>query len=175
MSSRPAPDCRSSTVPIWLGAMIGLVLLAAVAVTIVVVNGGDNPPSDATDSSIGEETTAPLSDDEFSDDPTSDASSSSEFSDDFSDDFSEHFSDDFSDDSSEGDFGLGAAPQDAIAEYGSDPALDALADACYASIYASCDTLYSESPSGSGYEAYGDTCAGLQDLNTTRFCVEVFG
>jgi len=46
--------------------------------------------------------------------------------------------------------------------YGDDPALDALWDACEGGDMASCDTLYMESPFGSEYEEFGDTCGGTQ-------------
>ncbi len=87
----------------------------------------------------------------------------------------EDLTSDFSDDFSDGDIGVGVAPQDAIPEYGTDPELDALADACYAGDYGACDDLYAQAAAGSGYEAYGDTCAGLQELGTGQFCAEVFG
>lgn len=46
--------------------------------------------------------------------------------------------------------------------YGSDPALDALWDSCAGGDMAACDTLYMESPLGSEYEQFGDTCGGTQ-------------
>jgi hypothetical protein len=42
--------------------------------------------------------------------------------------------------------------------YGDDPELDALWDACAAGDNVACDDLYSQSPFGSEYEAFGDTC-----------------
>ena len=42
--------------------------------------------------------------------------------------------------------------------YGSDPDLDALWDACAAGDLSACDRLYFESPVGSEYERFGDTC-----------------
>lgn len=46
--------------------------------------------------------------------------------------------------------------------YGDDPALDALWDACAAGDMAACDSLYMDSPFGSEYEEFGDTCGGTQ-------------
>jgi hypothetical protein len=108
------------------------------------------------------------SSDDFSDSSDDFSDSSDAFSDDFSDS-----SDDFSDDSS--DSGSGTAPQDAIPEYGTDANFDALADACYIGDFESCDELFRQSASGSGYEAYGDTCGGLQAQHTGQYCADVFG
>ncbi len=44
--------------------------------------------------------------------------------------------------------------------YGDDPALDALWDACDGGDMASCDALWDDSPIGSEYETFGDTCGG---------------
>ncbi|RMI08817.1 DUF4190 domain-containing protein [Cellulomonas triticagri] len=44
--------------------------------------------------------------------------------------------------------------------YGSDPALDALYDACAAGDGTACDDLYWASPEGSSYEDFGLTCGG---------------
>ena len=46
--------------------------------------------------------------------------------------------------------------------YGEDPALDALWDACAGGDMAACDQLYMDSPLGSEYEEFGDTCGGTQ-------------
>lgn len=46
------------------------------------------------------------------------------------------------------------------ATYGSDPALDALYDACAAGDGTACDDLYWSSPLGSEYEQFGTTCGG---------------
>ncbi len=53
---------------------------------------------------------------------------------------------------------------------GTDPALDALAQSCYAGDMEACDDLYGSAESGSAYRAYGDTCGGRQPENTGRFC-----
>ena len=58
---------------------------------------------------------------------------------------------------------------------GSDPTMDAFADACYAGDMQACDDLYDESPFGSAYEAYGDTCAGRQPAGSGQYCVDAFG
>lgn len=42
--------------------------------------------------------------------------------------------------------------------YGSDPEFDALYDDCKDGDYAACDELFFSSPTGSEYEAFGDTC-----------------
>jgi hypothetical protein len=47
--------------------------------------------------------------------------------------------------------------------YGDDPVLDALWDACAAEDLQACDDLYFDSPSGSEYETFGDTCGGRTD------------
>ena len=57
-------------------------------------------------------------------------------------------------------------------EYGSDDALDALYDQCADGDWAACDELYMESPSGSAYEEFGDTCGNLTDGGT--YCVDEF-
>lgn len=44
--------------------------------------------------------------------------------------------------------------------YGDDPALDVLWDDCDAGSGAACDALFFDSPSGSEYEHFGDTCGG---------------
>ncbi|TDE88576.1 hypothetical protein EXU48_22910 [Occultella glacieicola] len=51
-------------------------------------------------------------------------------------------------------------------DYGSDPHLDRLHDQCEAGDYAACDDLYFESPVGSEYEEFGDTCGGRTDGGT---------
>jgi hypothetical protein len=57
-------------------------------------------------------------------------------------------------------------------EYGSDPALDALYDACEDGDFASCDQLYLDSSSGSGYQTFGDTCGGRNE--PSGYCVKVY-
>ncbi len=44
--------------------------------------------------------------------------------------------------------------------YGSDPELDALWDACEGGDNAACDELYIQSPFGSEYEAFAESCGG---------------
>ena len=58
---------------------------------------------------------------------------------------------------------------------GNDPALDALAQACYVGDMAACDNLYSESEPDTGYRMYGDTCAGRQPEDTGTWCRSAFG
>ena len=58
---------------------------------------------------------------------------------------------------------------------GNDPALDALAQACFAGDMASCDDLYNESEPDTEYRRYGDTCAGRQPEDTGNWCRSAFG
>jgi len=57
--------------------------------------------------------------------------------------------------------------------YGSDPDLDELYDRCEDGDYQACDDLYNESPTGSEYEEFGDTCGGRND--PSGYCVELYG
>lgn len=59
--------------------------------------------------------------------------------------------------------------------YGDDPALDVLWDACEAEDWAACDDLYLDSPIGSDYERFGDTCGERMEAGTEIFCVDEFG
>ena len=60
-----------------------------------------------------------------------------------------------------GDLGdLGGGTSSGGSSYGDDPALDALWDACAAGDGEACDDLYFQSPIGSEYEEFGDTCGG---------------
>ena len=54
--------------------------------------------------------------------------------------------------------------------YGDSAHFDALWDECAAGNMASCDELYNDSPFGSEYEEFGDTCGGRTDGRT--WCVE---
>jgi len=56
--------------------------------------------------------------------------------------------------------------------YGSDPELDALYDECEGGDYQACDDLFLESPSGSEYEDFGDTCGGRND--PSGYCVDLY-
>lgn len=58
------------------------------------------------------------------------------------------------------------SPADAIPEYGTDGALDALADRCAGSgdeASDACSDLYIGAPAGSGYEDYGGSCGQRPD------------
>ena len=57
---------------------------------------------------------------------------------------------------------------------GTDGALDQLASACFNGSMPACDDLYRAAPVDSAYEAYGDTCAGRQALETGILCIEAF-
>ena len=57
--------------------------------------------------------------------------------------------------------------------YGDNDTLDALWDACEGEDWAACDQLYADSPLGSEYESFGDTCGNRTD--GTQFCVDELG
>ncbi|MDJ0768329.1 MAG: toll/interleukin-1 receptor domain-containing protein [Ilumatobacter sp.] len=59
--------------------------------------------------------------------------------------------------------------------YGDDAFLDELWDACESGVFAACDDLYLESPVGSDYEFFGDTCGALVDLSAAGECAASFG
>lgn len=56
---------------------------------------------------------------------------------------------------------------------GTDAVLDGLARDCYDGDMQACDDLFWQSPAGSAYEDYGDTCAGRQG-DDGGFCVNEF-
>jgi hypothetical protein len=56
--------------------------------------------------------------------------------------------------------------------YGSDPELDELYDQCEDGDYQACDDLYSQSPSGSEYEEFADTCGDRNE--PAGFCVDIY-
>ena len=66
------------------------------------------------------------------------------------------------------------APTQQPTGLGTDAAMDLLANACFNGTMQACDDLYDQSPAGSAYETYGDTCAGRQPAATNRFCTTVF-
>jgi hypothetical protein len=55
-----------------------------------------------------------------------------------------------------------------IAEFGTDPTLDALARQCARQDFAACDELWLISEPGSGYEAYGHSCGGRQGFSPSE-------
>jgi len=59
-----------------------------------------------------------------------------------------------------GDVGEGGGVDSDAQSYGDDPALDALWDACEGGDGEACDDLFFQSPIGSEYEEFGDTCGG---------------
>lgn len=68
----------------------------------------------------------------------------------------------------------GTGPGAGMADgYGDDPALDALWDRCAAGDGVACDDLYLESPFGSQYEEFGDTC-GHREAGG-RWCADARG
>jgi hypothetical protein len=58
-------------------------------------------------------------------------------------------------------------------DYGSDPYLDLLVDQCDLGDYDSCDELYSEAPSDSEYQAFGDSCGDRNE--PAGYCAEIYG
>ena len=73
----------------------------------------------------------------------------------------------FTDDTATGDTtGTPMPPGD----LGDDDALDALALDCFGGDLLACDHLFLQSPVGSEYEAYGDTCGGRQEAGTENYC-----
>jgi hypothetical protein len=59
--------------------------------------------------------------------------------------------------------------------YGDDPELDALWDDCAAGDYAACDTLWIESPFGSDYESFAETCGTISEESLFGNCELEFG
>jgi len=57
---------------------------------------------------------------------------------------------------------------------GTDPALDALAQACFDGDLAACDELWRQTTPTSPYRVFADTCAGRQPSGTGVFCVDAF-
>jgi hypothetical protein len=64
-------------------------------------------------------------------------------------------------------------PAAGLADYGTDPELDALADDCEAGAFDACDDLFRLSPIASAYEDYGASCGGRGE--TTELCTDVYG
>jgi hypothetical protein len=57
---------------------------------------------------------------------------------------------------------------------GNDEAMNLYAIACFIGTMQACDNLYNQSPLGSAYETYGDTCAGRRPAGTLPYCADVF-
>jgi hypothetical protein len=66
------------------------------------------------------------------------------------------------------------APTQQPTGLGDDEAMNLYAIACFIGTMEACDTLYNQSPLGSAYETYGDTCAGRRPAGTLPYCTEVF-
>ena len=66
------------------------------------------------------------------------------------------------------------APTQQPTGLGDDEAMNLYAIACFIGTMQACDNLYNQSPLGSAYETYGDTCAGRRPAGTLPFCTEVF-
>ncbi len=75
------------------------------------------------------------------------------------------------DDSSTDSGDSGSTDSAVVDTYGSDPALDALWDACENGSGIACDDLYFQSPVGSDYEDFGNTC-GRRFETSPGFCEE---
>jgi hypothetical protein len=75
---------------------------------------------------------------------------------------------DDADDSDDSDSG-----SDGDGTYGSDSELDALYDACEEGDFEACDQLYLDSPSGSEYEEFADSCGNRNE--PAGYCVDVHG
>jgi hypothetical protein len=56
---------------------------------------------------------------------------------------------------------------------GEDADFDDLAEECFDGDFASCDTLYSDTPADSDYEAYGATCGGRLPSDALSVLVEI--
>ncbi len=56
--------------------------------------------------------------------------------------------------------------------YGSDTYLDSLWDNCEDGDFESCDTLFLDSPAGSEYEEFGDTCGNRNEPG--EYCVDIY-
>jgi hypothetical protein len=59
-----------------------------------------------------------------------------------------------------------------LADYGTDAELDDLADACEEGDFGACDDLFAQSPIGSAYEDYGDSCGGRNE--PAGFCTTIY-
>lgn len=67
-------------------------------------------------------------------------------------------------------------PDPAALIQGDDPVLNQLAQSCFDGDMSACDDLFLQSPSGSAYESYGNTCGGRvaeADVEL-RYCVDIF-
>jgi hypothetical protein len=60
-----------------------------------------------------------------------------------------------------------------VQSYGDDPELDALWDDCASGVMQACDDLFRQSPFGSEYEEFGNTCGNRTDGST--YCVQGSG
>ncbi len=66
------------------------------------------------------------------------------------------------------------APTQLPSGLGTDPVLDAFAQACFDGDLQACDDLFVQSPGASLYEQYGDSCAGRQPPGSGVYCVDAF-
>lgn len=175
------------------GLFIGIGVLAAVAVVVAVLlaGGGDEDDSVRTQLAAQFRANSELSDDQADcvadhvvDEMGEDSFEGVDFSaeeppDEIADDlFAAAFDSLESCDIDPADFAGSGSDDDDDADsgdgtYGSDPELDALYDACADGDYEACDDLYNQSPSGSEYEEFGDTCGDRNE--PSGYCVDLYG
>lgn len=62
----------------------------------------------------------------------------------------------------------------ASGEYGSDPDLDNLYDACKNEDWKVCDSLYEQAEPNTDYRDFGDTCGEREEPGTLAFCTEAY-
>jgi hypothetical protein len=77
--------------------------------------------------------------------------------------------DDSADDATSGELEAGPPTQPPSGS----PEFDDLAQSCYEGDMRSCDELFNETPVGSDYEAYGDTCGGRWPISARPSCTQV--
>jgi len=77
--------------------------------------------------------------------------------------------DDSADDTTSGELEAGPPTQPPTGS----PEFDDLAQSCYEGDMRSCDQLFNETPVGSDYEAYGDTCGGRWPISARPNCTQV--
>ena len=73
---------------------------------------------------------------------------------------------------SRSDSGSGSSSTPAYGTYGSDSYLDLLWDGCSDGYFQDCDTLFIDSPAGTEYEDFGDTCGYRNE--PAGYCVDIY-
>ena len=70
------------------------------------------------------------------------------------------------------EYGLGSGTGSGEASsYGDDPILDELWDACEGGDFEACDELWWDTPIGSEYELFAESCGGRTDESASGTCV----